>query len=53
MIGRLLVACLAVAALAAPGMAVEPETCTTCHTDESRLKSLFVPPKTGGGEGEG
>jgi hypothetical protein len=28
--------------------------CVRCHTDEALMKSLFVPPKIGGGEeGEG
>jgi hypothetical protein len=28
--------------------------CIRCHTDEALMKSLFVPPKIGGGEeGEG
>ncbi len=28
--------------------------CVGCHTDEALMKSLFVPPKIGGGEeGEG
>lgn len=29
-------------------------SCVRCHTDEALMKSLFVPPKIGGGEeGEG
>ncbi len=28
-------------------------SCLECHGDESILKSLFVPPDLGGGEGEG
>ena len=27
--------------------------CVRCHTDEALMKSLFVPPKIDGGEGEG
>lgn len=27
--------------------------CVRCHTDEGMMKSLFVPPKLEGGEGEG
>ncbi|MDP1991508.1 MAG: hypothetical protein Q8K00_10845 [Syntrophales bacterium] len=38
-------------------VAVVAETgsgCIRCHTDESLMKSLFVPPQIGGGEeGEG
>jgi hypothetical protein len=49
MTGRL----LALAVLVIPAVAAAGESCTKCHTDESALKALFVPPKTGGGEGEG
>jgi hypothetical protein len=38
----------AVAAVAETGGA-----CIRCHTDESLMKSLFVPPTIGGEEGEG
>ena len=27
--------------------------CVRCHTDEALMKSLFLPPKIDGGEGEG
>jgi hypothetical protein len=33
--------------------AQKDSACIRCHTDESTLKSLFIPPKIEAGEGEG
>lgn len=49
-----LVALVMFACGAAVAVAETVGGCVRCHTDEALMKSLFVPPKLGGGEeGEG
>lgn len=53
MIGKAVLASLAFTLVAVPLLADEPSSCIRCHTDEAALESLFVPPRTPAGEGEG